>query len=64
MTLDEHVATLRGLLVAEHERWIAEIQSWADRAAADGDDERQHRHLAEVERLRAIPYPWEKAAAA
>jgi len=64
MTDDPHVAALEELLRADHEAWIAEVQSWADRAAAAGDTERQRRHLAHVARLRAMPYPWEQRPAA
>lgn len=59
MTVDPHVEALRELLRAEHEGWIAEVQQWANEAAAAGDVERQRRHLAHVERLKAMPYPWE-----
>ncbi len=34
---------------------------WAAAAAAAGDVERQRRHLAYVERLKATPYPWGEA---
>ena len=48
----------------EKSRQIVEVQGWADATAADGDwDHRHRRHTAEVARLRAIPYPWEKPAA-
>jgi hypothetical protein len=60
--VDLHIQALRDLLVADHEAWIAEIQGWADEAAAHGDVERQRRHLAHVERLKAMPYPWEHPA--
>ena len=64
MTLDEHIQALRDLLVAEHEERIAEVQSWADQAAASGDVDRERRHLVHVARLRAMPYPWEKKLSA
>lgn len=64
MTLDPQVQTLRDLLRSDHEAWIAEVQQWADDAAAAGDLARQRRHLAHVERLKAMPYPWEQARAA
>ena len=59
MSVDPHVQALRDLLVAEHEERIAEVQRWADEAAAAGDTERQRWHLADIERLKAMPYPWE-----
>jgi len=62
-TVDPHIQVLRDALVAEHAERIAEVQSWADEAAARGDVERQRRHLARVERLRAMRYPWEHPAA-
>jgi hypothetical protein len=61
--VERHIQALRDLLVADHEAWIAEVQEWADRAAAHGDIERQRRHLAHVEQLKAMPYPWERRAA-
>jgi hypothetical protein len=64
MTIDPHIQALQDLLRADHEAWIAEVQSWADRAAADGDVDRQRRHLEHVDRLKAMPYPWEKRDAA
>ena len=64
MTFEEHIQALRDLLRAEHERCVGEVQRWADEAGALGDVERQRRHLAHVARLRAIPYPWERAQAA
>jgi hypothetical protein len=59
MTFEEHIRVLNDLLRTEHEQWIAEVQRWADDAGAAGDLGRQRRHLAHVERLKAIPYPWE-----
>jgi hypothetical protein len=64
MTTEEHMQALNDLLRAEHERSVAEVQRWADEAGAEGDIERQGRHLALAERLRAIPYPWERRKAA
>jgi hypothetical protein len=61
--VDSHIQALRDALVAEHEQRIAEIVGWADEAAARGDTDNQRRHLAHVERLRAMPYPWERRAA-
>ncbi|HEY3261506.1 MAG TPA: hypothetical protein VGJ95_14770 [Pseudonocardiaceae bacterium] len=62
-TVDPHIQALRDALVAEHTERIAEVQRWADEAAARGDDERQRWHLAHAERLKAMPYPWEHPAA-
>jgi hypothetical protein len=64
MSVDPHVQVLRDLLRAEHEAWIAEIQGWADEAAAAGDAQRHRRHLDHVQRLKAMPYPWERQPAA
>jgi hypothetical protein len=64
MTVDPHMQALRDQLRADHEAWIAEVQQWADDAGAAGDVERQRRHLDHVERLKAMPYPWERADAA
>jgi hypothetical protein len=61
--VDAHIQALRDALVAEHTERIAEVQRWADEAASLGDTEGQRRHLAHVERLKAMPYPWEHPAA-
>ena len=58
---DPHIQALRDALRADHEAWIAEVQQWADDAEAAGDRARCRRHLDHVARLRAMPYPWEKA---
>jgi hypothetical protein len=62
MTADPHVDALRELLVTDHEARIAEVQRWADEAAVVGDEDRQRRHLAHLERLKAMPYPWQQSA--
>ena len=64
MSEDPHLRALQEALQAEHEAWIADVQSWADRAAAAGDVARERRHLEHVARLKAMPYPWEERAAA
>jgi len=61
--VDPHIQALRDALVAEHTERIAEVQRWADEAASRGHVEGQRRHLAHVERLKAMPYPWEHPAA-
>lgn len=61
--VDRHIQALRDALVAEHEERIAEIQGLADEAVARGDLEDQRWHLDHVERLKAMPYPWEHPAA-
>jgi hypothetical protein len=63
MDMQTHAEVLRGLIVADHERMIAEERAMADRAAERGDLEWQRWHLESVARLRAIPYPWEKRQA-
>lgn len=60
MTVDPQIQVLRDLMRSDHEEWIAEIQRWADKAAAAGDTVRQQRHLEHVARLKAMPYPWEQ----
>jgi hypothetical protein len=62
-TVNRHIQALRDALVAEHEERIAEVQGWADEAAARGDLENQRWHLDHVEQLKAMPYPWEHPAA-
>ena len=64
MSVDPHVQALHDLLRADHEAWIAEVQQWADEAGEAGDLQRQRRHLAHVERLKAMAYPWEQPHAA
>jgi hypothetical protein len=60
--VDPHIQVLRRALVTEHEERIAEIQRWADEAAARGDHKAQSWHLAHVDRLKAMRYPWEGRA--
>lgn len=62
--VDPQVRALRELLRADHEAWIAEVQQWNDEAEAAGDVERLRRHRAHVERLKAMPYPWDQPDAA
>ncbi len=62
-TVDPHIQALRDALMAEHAERIAEVQAWADEAAARGDVGGQRRHLAHVKRLKAMPYPWGHPAA-
>jgi hypothetical protein len=64
MTLEEHIQALNALTRAEHERFIAVVQSWADEAAAVGDVRRHRRHLAHVAELRAVRLPGETSTAA
>jgi len=59
MTVDPHVQVLRDALVAEHEAHIAEVQMRADEAAARGDEWYRKWHQDDVDRLKAMPYPWE-----
>lgn len=57
---DPHLQALHDHVRAEHEAWIAEVQSWADSAGEAGDTARQRRHLEHVQRLKAMPYPGEQ----
>jgi hypothetical protein len=63
-TVDPHIEALRNALVAEHEERIAEVQAWADEAAAQGDEDSARRYRARVARLPAMRYPWEDTHAA
>ena len=63
-TADRHIQALRDALVAEHQDRIAEVQQWADEAKARGDQDGYQRNVEQVERLKAMSYPWEKSAAA
>jgi hypothetical protein len=49
--------------VAEHEEYVAQVDSLAERAAARGDVATQRWHLDDVERLKAMPFPWEARTA-
>ncbi len=60
---DPHIQLLRDALVAEHEARIAEVQRWAEEAAAAGDERNHRRNLEQVARLKAMRYPWEQTAA-
>ncbi len=64
MSVDPQVEAMQDLLRADHEAWIAEVQQWADDAGAAGDVQRQRRHLDHVQRLKAMPYPWQQSRAA
>jgi hypothetical protein len=61
---DPHIRALRDALVAEHEATVAGAQRRADEAAASGDDAGHIWYQEQADRLRAIPYPWERASAA
>ena len=58
---DPHIRALREVLVAEHEAAVADEQKLADAAAARGDEWYRRWHQEAADRLRAMPYPWEKA---
>ena len=58
MTTAEYISTLRAMIRAGHEEYVAQIQGWADAAAARGDTVAVRRHLEHVERLEALPKPW------
>lgn len=59
MTTAEYIATLRVLIRADHEEYVAEIRGWADAGAARGDAGAARRYLERVDRLEALPKPWE-----
>lgn len=58
MNANEHVAALRALIRTDHEERVAEIQGWADAAAARGDAADVRWHLECLEQLEALPKPW------
>ena len=60
---DNTVAAMQAALVAEHKRHIAEVQRRADEASSRGDEWYRKWHQADADRLRAMPYPWERQAA-
>jgi hypothetical protein len=59
-SIDAFEQGMRDLLVAEHERQIAEAQRRADEAAACGEEWYRKWHQDQVDRMRAIVFPWEK----
>jgi hypothetical protein len=61
---DPHIRALREALVAEHEATIADTQRRADDAGARGDEPGRRWYQEQADRLRAIPYPWERPASA
>lgn len=61
---DPHIRALREALVAEHEAAVAESQHDADEAAGRGDEWSRGWYQDTADRLRAMPYPWERPAAA
>jgi hypothetical protein len=56
---DPHIRALRDALVAEHEYTIAEALRHAEEAAARGDESGRRWYQEQMDRLRAIPYPWD-----
>lgn len=58
MTVDAQIRMLQEAVRADHEAWLAEIQRWADQAAARGDIEAERRHQAHIARLHELPKPW------
>jgi hypothetical protein len=57
--VDPHIQALRDALVAEHEEHIADVQKRADEAAARGDEWYRKWHQDDVDRLKAMRYPWD-----
>jgi hypothetical protein len=60
---DPHIEALDAAIKADHERLIADVRAEAAAAAAQGDQQAERRHLARIERLEAIPKPWERRSA-
>jgi len=59
MSVERHIQALWDVMRNEHEDSLAELQRFADEAAAAGDTVSQRSMLDHIERLKAIPYPWE-----
>jgi hypothetical protein len=59
--VDPHIQALRDALMAEHEAHIAEVQRRVDHAAARGSEWFRQWHQDDLDRLKAMRYPWEKA---
>jgi hypothetical protein len=57
---DPHIRALREAFVTEDEATIAEVQQRADDAAERGDEWYRKWHQDAADRLRAMPYPWER----
>lgn len=64
MNTDNYIAALHHAMRADHEESVAEVQGWADAAAARGDTAAQRRHEAHRVRLEALPKPWERTDSA
>jgi hypothetical protein len=61
---DPHIRALRDALVNEHEATIAGAQQSADEAATRGDEDARKWYQEQADRLRAIPYPWDRPQSA
>ena len=61
---DPHIRALCEALVADHEAAVAESQREADEAAGRGDEWLGKWYQDTADRLRAMPYPWERPTAA
>jgi hypothetical protein len=63
MSVDTHVQALPDPIRADHGERMAEIRASAEDAAARGDLNAQRRHLADIDRLEALPKPWQSESA-
>lgn len=60
---DPPIDALNAAIRADHENLIADIRTQAREAAARGDQTTERRHLARIDRLEALPKPWEPRSA-
>jgi hypothetical protein len=59
MNVEAHIQELHNFWRSDHEEIVAEIRGWAADAAAAGHHDAERRLLEEIDRLEAIPKPWE-----
>ncbi|MGH3546401.1 MAG: hypothetical protein ACRDPW_10845 [Mycobacteriales bacterium] len=59
MNAAEHIAGLHALMRTEYQDEVAELQGWAQGAKAQGDEVGARWYRERIERLEAIPKPWE-----
>ena len=64
MTVDEHIATLHAVMRADHEEYIAQVRTWAERAEAEGRIAAARQHREHLARLEAMETPWQGKASA
>ena len=62
MTIEEHGKALFGLARREHEEFLAKVRGWLELAEAEGRERDVAWNRELIERLEAIPKPWDAEA--